>query len=125
MAEQQLEGVDVVVVEDDYFIAMDLERVLSQAGAHVIGPFSRAEQAREAVREHEQSPLAAVLDINISGTMIYPFAEELRGAGVPFIFATGYDASNIPTQFDAVPRLVKPVDTRRLVESLASIVRAG
>lgn len=122
MTDSRLKGIDVVVVEDDYFIAMDLERVLSQAGAHVVGPFSQAAQAREALQHHSDAPLAAVLDINIAGSMIYPLAEELQGAQVPFVFATGYDGSNIPPQFDTVPRLVKPVDMQRLVDSLASIV---
>jgi hypothetical protein len=50
--------------------------MLKDAGAKVIGPFSRAEQAREAVRRGANSISAAVLDINIAGVAIYPPAED-------------------------------------------------
>ena len=122
MPDPILTGKDVLVVEDDYFIASDLERTLAAAGARVIGPFSRAEQAHEALRQ-EGTVSAAVLDINIAGTLVYPLAEELREAGVPVVFATGYDADVIPSQFNAVPRLVKPIEQQRLLDTVVSIAR--
>jgi DNA-binding LytR/AlgR family response regulator len=121
MSDLSLKGIDVLVVEDDYFIASDLEQALASAGARVVGPFSRAEQARDALAGGK-TVSAAVLDINIAGTMVYPLAEELRSAGIPLVFATGYDASVIPAQFTAVPRLVKPIERHRLVQALASVV---
>jgi DNA-binding response OmpR family regulator len=117
-----LEGVGVLVVEDDYFIASDIEQMLTREGARVIGPFSRAEQAREMLQQTDL-PAAAVLDINVGGAMIYPLAEELRGANVPFVFATGYDANVIPEQFKTVRRVAKPLERHRLVDTLTEILR--
>jgi two-component SAPR family response regulator len=111
-----LRDVAVLVVEDDYFIATDIERSLEDAGARVIGPFSRTEQAHQAL---ETSKVAmAVLDINIAGAMVFPLAQELRDAGIPFVFVTGYDARAIPADFAAVPRLVKPIEQRELLDLL-------
>lgn len=121
MPEHALSGLSILVVEDDYFIASEIERVLTKVGARALGPFGRVELAREALSQGKTAS-AAVLDINIAGTMIYPLAEELRAAGVPFLFATGYDAHVIPAEFDSVPRLVKPIEPRRLLEALASLV---
>ena len=115
-----LTGRQILVVEDDYFIADDLDRGLKGAGAEVLGPFSRVEEARQSLRG--QTPAAAVLDINVAGTMIYPLAQQLRDAGVPILFATGYDVHAIPKQFDAVPRLVKPIEIRQLLASLANVL---
>lgn len=121
MADLTLNGIGILVVEDDYFIASDLEQTLKSAGARVVGPFSRAEQARDALAQGDTAA-AAVLDVNIAGAMVYPLAEQLREAGIPFVFATGYDANVIPAQFSAVPRLVKPIERRRLLDALASVV---
>ena len=121
MGQQPLAGLEVLIVEDDYFIASDIEAILNKAGARVLGPFSRAEQARSAVQARSGSPLVAILDINLAGAMVYPLAEDLRRAGVPFVFATGYDDGNVPARFATVPRLLKPVDTRRLLESVSAV----
>jgi len=121
MPDAALDGVGVLVVEDDYFIASDLQQILLGAGARIIGPFGRAEQARGALNRGESASVA-LLDINIAGELVYPFAEELRAVGIPIIFATGYDAHVIPAQFNAVPRLVKPIERRRLLETLARVV---
>lgn len=86
--------------------------MLKHAGAKVIGPFSRAEQAREAVRRGANLISAAVLDINIAGVAIYPPAEELYDADGPFIFATGYDPRAIPAAFAGVRRLWRSRSTQ-------------
>jgi hypothetical protein len=38
---------------------------------------------------------------------------------VPFIFLTGYDPAAIPDAFADAPRLLKPVETRAMVRSVA------
>ena len=118
-----LSGRNILVVEDDFFVADELERNLNDAGAEVIGPFSRIDDAIETLRLRVGAISAAVLDVNIGGGTIYPLATKLREAGIPFIFATGYDARAIPDQFSAVQRLVKPVARQRLVGALENITR--
>lgn len=117
-----LVGRRILVVEDDYFIAHDLSQGLTAVGAEVIGPFSQIDEALEALRYRDRAVAAAVLDFNVGGTMVHPVAEALRDAGVPFVFATGYDDRAIPAQFQAVPRVRKPVRMQQLLAALAQAV---
>jgi two-component SAPR family response regulator len=57
---------------------------------------------------------AAVLDINLGGEVVYPLADVLRAAGVPFIFVTGYGEVGVEGRFKNIPVLQKPIDGQML-----------
>ena len=48
--------------------------------------------------------------------------EALSKAGVPFIFATGYDAHIIPETYAEVPRCEKPADAMQLARLLGQVM---
>jgi hypothetical protein len=58
----QLAGKRVLVVEDDYLVAMEIARALERAGAEVIGPAPTVEAALDALEQ--TAPDGAILDIN-------------------------------------------------------------
>ena len=58
--------------------------------------------------------MSALLDINLGGQMVYPVADALRAQGVPFLFATGYDAQATLPAYADVPRAEKPLALRDL-----------
>jgi CheY-like chemotaxis protein len=60
----------------------------------------------------------AILDINLQGEAVYPLADELVRRGIPFVFATAYDQSSLSSDYRDHPRFMKPVDVRRVAESL-------
>ena len=65
----------VLIVEDNYFIADDVRRTLSDAGAQVVGP---ASGVADAIRQVESARVdAAVLDVNLEDELSYPVAREL------------------------------------------------
>lgn len=114
---ETLKGRRILVVEDDYFIVADLMKELEQAGVEVIGPASSIQQATD-VLEGETDLDAAILDLNVQGEMIFPFADKLAERGVRFVFLTGYDRDMIPERFSPVKRCGKPVELPSLASAL-------
>jgi DNA-binding response OmpR family regulator len=108
-----LEGRRILVVEDEYYLADDIVRMLRSRGADVLGPVATLGQAERLVSEGGVD--FAILDINLRGEMGYSVADRLVEANVPFLFATGYSAETIPGRFGAIPKLRKPIDMHRLV----------
>src|SRR5690606_6133898 len=81
-----LEGLKVLVVEDEMMVSMLIEDMLGDLGCEVIGPASRLEEAIALANETELD--CAVLDVNLGGQPIFPLADLLREKGAPFAFAT-------------------------------------
>ena len=111
-----LVGLCVLVVEDDYFIAIEMCRALRAAGADVVGPARDVQTALGAIRGERID--CAVLDINLHGHLAFELAAELRARNIPTIFATGYDASMIPAELADTLRLEKPVDMKALCRAI-------
>lgn len=120
MADDQLAGRRVLVVEDDYFLAKDMATMLKREGVEVIGPAANVVRAFEALKH---KPEAAVLDLRLGDELSLPVAEELGRRGIPFIFSTG-STSDIPAEHQAFAICPKPTnyaDVRRtLVKALQS-----
>ena len=117
-----LSGRRVLVVEDEYFVADDLGRALTQLGAEVLGPVATREEAFELLSTGERIDLA-VLDINLQDESVFPVADTLVEQGVPFLFATGYDQTAIPAQYQQVLRWEKPFAPEALAQALSLIMR--
>src|SRR5436190_2334693 len=113
----ELEGRRFLVVEDEYFIAVDLVVTLEALGVEVAGPAASVKEALQLLERGDHLD-GAVLDINLRNERVYPVAEVLRSRRVPFVFTTGYDAAVVPSAYADVPRCEKPVDERRLVRCL-------
>jgi DNA-binding response OmpR family regulator len=116
MESSQLANKRVLVVEDDYLVAMDIARALERAGAEVIGPAPGVEAALDVLER--TVPDGAILDINLGGEMAFPVADALMARGIPFIFATGYDAQVIPVRFIHVKRCEKPMASEQICAAL-------
>lgn len=114
-------GRQILVVEDEYLIASEMEDLLRRAGAEVAGPAGRVADALEMLRVCERPPDAAVLDVNLE-TESYPVADELARLGVPFLFATATDPNSIPAPHKERPCLAKPLTNRSLLAALASLL---
>jgi PAS domain S-box-containing protein len=105
-------GSRIMVVEDEALVALVESDALTELGYEVAGPFSRPPEALAAVQDGGLA--AAILDINLGGTLVYPVAEELVARGIPFIFVTGYGTESIDRRFANVPVLQKPIDREAL-----------
>ncbi len=106
-------GLKILLVEDEYVIASDLKQILMALGADVLGPAGTIPAAEKLLAANPQ-PNAAILDINVRGALVYPFAENLITRGVPFAFVTGYSSDSVPSEYSAAPHCEKPVTARNV-----------
>lgn len=116
-----VKGRRLLIVEDDYLIASDLANALQDLGIEILGPAGSVEAALELVESDGERLDGAVLDINLRDQRVYPVAKALATRGVPFVFATGYDAAAIPQAYAAAPRCEKPIDKMQLVSWLSGL----
>jgi CheY-like chemotaxis protein len=117
-----VKGNRVMVVEDEALVAMVVSDAMTDLGYQVIGPFSRPPDAIAALKDNEIA--AAILDINLAGTLVYPVAEELTRRGIPFVFVTGYGIESIDKRFTDIPVLQKPIE-RETLQRIFMQARAG
>ncbi len=106
----------VLVVEDEAMIAMLVEDMVLDFGSEVVGPVANMNDAINLARSAELD--AAILDINVGGSAIFPVADILSERGVPVIFATGYGSKGLPPRFQNSPTLPKPFSYQSLAETL-------
>jgi CheY-like chemotaxis protein len=116
MSDSDLNGLRILVVEDEAAISLLLEDMLLDFGCEVIGPAARLSAALDAVAR-EQVDLA-ILDVNVAGEPIYPVAEALAERSVPFVFSTGYGSAGIRDSFRDRPVLQKPFAQHDLKQKL-------
>ncbi len=114
----------ILVVEDEYILARQLVRALTQEGAVVLGPVPDVARALDMIDEGREKVDVAILDVNLVGEKVYPVADALLDRGVPFLFASGYDADEGDPRFTAIRHLVKPLMMKSLVAALIAILAA-
>jgi two-component system, response regulator PdtaR len=116
----------ILIVEDDYLIASEMEGALGQAGFDVVGVATSAEEALELGAA--KRPALAVIDIRLAGkrdgvdTAIELFAKH----GIRCVFATAH--YNGDTRARARPAnplawVPKPYTMRALVETIRGVLR--
>lgn len=115
----KLQGLKVLVVEDEMMVSMLIEDMLGDLGCKVVGPASRIEEAFELAKSAEID--CAVLDVNLGGQPIFPLADVLREKGAPFAFATGYGDAGLRDVDKGTPVLQKPFRESDLARILGEL----
>jgi DNA-binding NtrC family response regulator len=121
LAGSELSGISILVLEDEYLIALDVEEMCRDHGAGDVTIMrSLAELTRN---ETDVSGFdLVILDVMLSGVPTIPFAQTLSERDIPFIFATGYsDHEAFFEPFGNVTVVAKPF---RQGVMLAAIVDA-
>ncbi len=119
-----LSGRRVLVVDDDYLVAMVVVEFLEYAGAEILGPLGQANEAIAFIETNGTMIDGAVLDVNLHGAKSYPVADALVARGIGFVFATGYGADAVDGDYCKYPRCEKPFSELGLVSALAKAIQA-
>jgi DNA-binding response OmpR family regulator len=110
----------VLVLEDEWLIAEQIEDALDAAGYEVIGPLGRVAEALELL--DGQAVDVAVLDINLHEERSFVVAEKLAQTSTPFVFLSGYSDVELPPSLEDRPLLQKPVNSARLCACVRSLI---
>ena len=120
MISSVLDGLRVLVVEDDPIIALDVASSLTVAGAIVLGPAYTVSQALELI---DRSPVdAAVLDYRLEAETASPIAHRLVAMEIPFLFHTS-SSSSPALAHPGVLIIDKPTRPGQLVAAVNALTR--
>lgn len=113
-----LKGARVLVLEDDAILLMELETILTEAGAEIVG---LCRTVSEALALAAQSGVTcAILDVRLRQETVAPVARQLARRGTPFAFYTG-QVENDPALAEWSDRKIvaKPAQATTIVAALA------
>jgi two-component system, response regulator PdtaR len=115
----------ILVVEDDYFVAVELEHRLLHAGFEVVGIAVTADEAMAMAAAH--APALAIMDIRLGGARdgIDAAVSLLRDFGIPSIFATAHSDPQTRSRAEAAKPLgwlEKPYAPATLIALITSVL---
>jgi len=110
----------ILVVEDEFFIALDLQSIVSTLGHVCIGPAKTVAEALTAIESVHVD--AAILNVLVDGWRIDPVCERLTAKGIPFAFATGLEKGGIDKRWRAAPVIEKPYSEDEMRDLIRQLV---
>ncbi|MCZ0964363.1 response regulator [Paracoccus benzoatiresistens] len=115
----------VLVVEDEFMVALDIQAMLKGNGYRALGPASSVDAALRLLA-HEQPDLA-VLDVNLHGQPVVPVAKRLRSLQIPFVIASAYGSFDFEDSevLAEVENVEKPFTERQLLAAMRRLEATG
>lgn len=113
----------VLIVEDEFLVAMHLEDLLTEMGHHVVACVAELDKAIQLASQAHID--FAILDINLGGERSFGVAVILRRRKIPFVFATGYGTQGLSDEFRNEPTLQKPYEPKELKRVIAEALARG
>ncbi|MDI6027776.1 response regulator [Corticibacterium sp. UT-5YL-CI-8] len=115
--QQPLTGMKILVLEDEFLIAMDVEQLCRDHGAEDVVIMQTVDHMSA---EHAATSFdAAVVDLMLNNQSTIDYARKLQNAGMPFVFASGYtDTKEMLSDFPEVVLVSKPYAGSDLIEAL-------
>lgn len=104
----------IVIVEDDPFIAMDIEAAVAES----LGDSTEiviVDSLREAQALTGEMIDCALLDVDVVGGKTFEIALALRRRGTPFAFVSGSLPADLPAELGTAAFVRKPFHARDIV----------
>lgn len=107
----------VLIMEDEFIVALDLSDMVEDLGFKVDGPFATLAEGVRAIAD--RPPDAAILDVQLADSEVFPLADRLIELGVPIIFHSGHaDARGLLARYPTACSAAKPCASHVLAEHL-------
>lgn len=100
--------------------ALALTSLIRGLRCEPVGPVARADEVKRIARNEHVD--AAVLDVNLSGDLVFEAAADLAERDIPLLFVSGYDGERFPPRFRDMARLDKPYAQHQLEAKLLEIL---
>lgn len=110
----------ILVVEDEFIVALELITILTHEGAIVLGPAQTVQQALSFVARNNLD--CALVDIRLVDGASFAVADRLAENGVPFAFVTRYTESEVPPRHQKRPVIYKPFTRASLLTTVGGLV---
>ena len=112
-----LDGLTVLVVEDDFLVAFEIAESVTMAGGFVLGPVPSVHEALALIET--QLFDAAILDANLSDRNITPVLTILLARDIPLVLHTG---SGVPVEMQAQKDLIAVVKKPAAPETVLAVL---
>jgi len=111
----------ILIVEDEFLVAMSIEETVQRLGHEVVGPVGDLPGALRLAETEALS--AAILDVHLQhGERVYPVVGVLHRRGVPLVLTTAYRDSEIDPGCAGEVLLRKPFDEAELELCIARLL---
>lgn len=118
-----LEGLKVLLLEDEFIIGMDIEETFVNLGADVTGPLETVESALSAIKGGDFD--VGILDLGLLDGEAFPAADLLAKQDTPFCFYTGHGRpDDLRERYPSAKICVKPTDMEVLVSAVSDLTTA-
>jgi DNA-binding response OmpR family regulator len=119
-----LDGAAILIVEDEFIIAADLQDQFESEGATVVGPCPTLATALVCARRDQIT--AAVLDMRLGRDSTDPVARVLSERGIPFLFYSGQsDSTTIKLAWPRAMLVSKPASGRAVINAVRWMIDFG
>jgi DNA-binding NtrC family response regulator len=118
--EAALSSARILLVEDSFFILIELESALLDAGAEAVC----CRSVGEALSALDAQPVsAAVLDVQLDRETSESVADRLARRGIPFLFYTGqFEAAPVRDNWPRCKVISKPAPRETIVAAVADLL---
>jgi DNA-binding NtrC family response regulator len=106
----------ILMVVDDAPVALDMQRMLHDAGYRVVGPAASVPEVQRMLRRGDID--CAILDLDIDRRTPLPVSDLLAFAEVPFVYLTTGSLRPVPSRHRHRPAVEKPFTRAALMAAV-------
>jgi DNA-binding response OmpR family regulator len=115
-----LEGISVLLVEDEAILAIDVTAIIEMAGGRVVGPAYSLGQGFSWIDRGKFD--CAVLDINLHNELAFDLADALIERRIPILFLSSHSLNIAPPHLQQRRLVHKPFSTHSLIRAIRAEV---